>query len=243
MRQRHTFRYVYYTIFRPKSKAIWACFCDLILGRPRITPLKASVRREREKLDKFIGFCKRRRAPPPPSVQKEPPAQTKSARPTEQNALPDRAKCAAARRITRGRAAHNARAGRAYWERKEKRRRNNGKDERMRVVRRALRRGARLCVRGLRAHLLRRVRAARRRALPPLLRTAAAPQLNAPRRAYLPRAAPDTTNAPHSRPARPAPRLPRRKAPARPARARGGKRRAKALRRMPEGGCCLQSFP
>ena len=128
MRQRHTFRYVYYTIFRPKSKAIWACFCDLILGRPRITPLKAPVRREREKLDKFIGFCKRRRAPPPPSVQKEPPAQTKSARPprgtcrpTEQNALPDRAKCAArprkirclgrakcaaARRITRVRAAH-----------------------------------------------------------------------------------------------------------------------------------------
>lgn len=53
----------------------------------------------------------------------------------------------------------------------------------MRVVRRALRRGARLCVRGLRAHLLRRVRAARRRALPLLLRSAAPPQLNAPRRA------------------------------------------------------------
>lgn len=76
----------------------------------------------------------------------------------------------------------------------------------MRVVRRALRRGARLCVRGLRAHLLRRVRAARRRALPLLLRPAAPPQLNAPRRAYLPRAAPDTTNAPHSRPACLAPR-------------------------------------
>ena len=53
----------------------------------------------------------------------------------------------------------------------------------MRVVRRALRRGARLCVRGLRARLLRRVRAARRRALPLLLRSAAPPQLNAPRRA------------------------------------------------------------
>lgn len=76
----------------------------------------------------------------------------------------------------------------------------------MRVLRRALRRGARLCVRGLRAHLLRRVRAARRRALPLLLRSAAPPQLNAPRRAYLPRAAPDTTNAPHSRPACLAPR-------------------------------------
>lgn len=53
----------------------------------------------------------------------------------------------------------------------------------MRVLRRTLRRGARLCVRGLRAHLLRRVRAVRRRALPLLLRSAAPPQLNAPRRA------------------------------------------------------------
>ena len=67
----------------------------------------------------------------------------------------------------------------------------------MRVVRRALRRGARLCVRGLRAHLLRRVRAARRRALPLLLRSAAPPQLNAPRRARY-----------NQRPAQP-PRLPR----------------------------------
>ena len=121
MRQRHTFRYVYYTIFRPKSKAIWACFCDLILGRPRITPLKASVRREREKLDKFIGFCKRRRAPPPPDRAKKAARADKKRPPAARNMPPDRAKCAArprkirclgrakcaaARRITRGRAAH-----------------------------------------------------------------------------------------------------------------------------------------
>lgn len=89
----------------------------------------------------------------------------------------------------------------------------------MRVLRRALRRGARLCVRGLRARLLRRVRAARRRALPLLLRSAAPPQLNAPRRAYLPRAAPDTTE-------RPAPRLPPAESPCTP-RARAGRKKAR----------------